>query len=470
MKHAWPVKQAWARLAAGSLVAILCDGCAVKPVSPPKVDVPQQWVAAHPSGTVAVTTEWFRGFGSEELDELVANAYRTNQDLAAADARVRQADARARAAGAALLPDVSAGANGVFFAGHSPNGSVTETDYAALLSASYEIDFWGKNRAARMAARSMREASESDEAVVALTMVTGIANTYFRLIAQRERVDLARQTLTNATQLLALVEARRAANLSNPVELAQQRAVVAAAEVHVKELEQQEVEQQAALAILVGKMPGTVAVDGRHLADFTPPRVSPGMPAELLARRPDVFASEASLQAAHADLLQARAAFFPSLTLTGTAGLANPSVAAAVQTLTGLGPTMSLGADVVQSIFNGGRLRAARDEALGKEQEMLAQYRGTVLSALWDVEVALSAIERLDQQEDAQKRGVEQSERALAGAQARYRAGSGDFLAVLDAQRSLVTAQEQWSQYQLARLQAAVGLCKALGGGWVQRH
>jgi NodT family efflux transporter outer membrane factor (OMF) lipoprotein len=464
------MKHASARLATGSLVAILCGGCAVKPASPPHVDVPAHWVAENPTGTVAVTSEWFRSFGSEELDELVASAYRNNQDLAAADARVRQADARARAAGAALLPDVSAGGNGVFFAGHSPNGSVTETDYAALLSASYEVDFWGKNRAARMSARSAAEASESDQAVVALSMVTGVANTYFRLIAQRERVELAKQTLTNATQLLAFIEARRAANLSNPVELAQQHAVVAAAQVHVREVEQQAAEQEAALAILVGKMPGSVAVAAQHLADFARPRVSPGLPAELLARRPDVFTAEASLQAAHADLLRARAAFFPSISLTGTAGLANPSVAAAVQTLTGFGPTMSLGADVVQSIFNGGRLRAARAEAVGKEEEMLAQYRGAVLAAFWDVEVALSAIEHLDKQEGAQKDGVEQSERALTGARARYQAGSGDFLAVLEAQRSLVTAQEQFSQYQLARLQAAVGLCKALGGGWAQKH
>jgi NodT family efflux transporter outer membrane factor (OMF) lipoprotein len=436
----------------------------------PQVDVPRHWSSEVPAGSDAVTSDWFRGFGSQELDDLVASAYRDNQDLAAADARMRQADARARAAGAALLPDVNAGASGVFFAGHSPDGSVTETDYAALLSASYEIDFWGKNRAARMSARARREASESDKAVVALSTATGVANTYFHLIAQRERVELAKRTLSNAAQLLELIEARRTANLSNPVELAQQRAVVAGAEVHSKEVEQQELEQEAALAILVGKLPGTITVAAGHLSEVAPPRVSPGLPAELLARRPDIFAAEANLRAAHADVLQARAAFFPSVTLTGTAGLANPAVAAAVRTLTGLGPTMSLGADVVQSVFNGGRLRAARDEAAGKEEELLAQYRGAVLAALWDVEVALSAIERLDRQEGAQKQSIEQSEQALAGAQARYRAGAGDFIVVLEAQRSLVTAQEQWNQYQLARLQAAVGLCKALGGGWVQKR
>jgi NodT family efflux transporter outer membrane factor (OMF) lipoprotein len=454
----------------GCLAAGLSCGCAVKPAPPPQVDLPQQWSVASAPGAAAVTSEWFRGFGSEELDELVATAYSNNQDLQAADARVRQADARARAAGAALLPEVSAGGNGTFYAGHSHDGTLTETDYSGLLSASYEIDFWGKNRAGQLSARALREASESDKAVVALTTVTEVANTYFQVLELRERVALANRTLSNAKQLLDLVEARRAVNLSNPLEVAQQRGVVAAAEIHVKEVEQQEMEQEAALAILVGKVPGTLAVKARDLSGLSPPQVSAGLPAELLARRPDVFSAEATLQSAHADLLQARAAFFPSVTLTAGAGLANPAVNAAVNSLPGLGPSLTLGADVVQSIFNGGRLRAARDEAVGKEEEMLAQYRKAVLAALWDVNVALSAIEHLDRQEVAQRDSLEQGERALAGAQARYRAGSGDFLAVLDAQRSLVTVQEQLSQYRLARLQAAVGLCKALGGGWVQKR
>jgi multidrug efflux system outer membrane protein len=463
------MRHVWAFSFVGSLIAILCCGCAVQPAQLPQVEMPQHWSATDAPGA-AVTVEWFRAFGSEELDELITTAYRNNWDLQAADARVRQADARARAAGAALLPDVSAGTNAVTYTGHSTSGTVHETDYAALLSASYELDFWGKNRAARLSARAQRDTSESDKAVVALSTVTGVANTYFQIIATRERVEFAKQTLANAKRLLEVVEARRAVNLSNPVEVAQQRGVVAAAEVRMRELEQQEAEQQAALAILSGKVPGTFSVSARHLSDFRAPRVSPGLPSGLLTRRPDLSSAEASLQAAHGDVLQARAAFFPSITLTGSLGLANPAVAAAVDTLTGTGPTSTLGVDVVQSIFNGGRLRAARDEALGKEDEMVAQYRKVVLEALWDVEVALSAIERLEAQESAQLQGVEQGKQALAGAQARYQAGSGDFLAVLDAQRSLVTVQEQLSQYRLARLQAAVGLCKALGGGWVQKH
>lgn len=458
------------RIGAVMLLAALCDACAVEPASPPKVDLPKSWDTAGPASATAVTSDWFRGFGSKELDALIAAAAVGNWDLQAAGARVRQADARARAAGAALLPDVTVGPSGVFYAGHSHDGSANETDYGLLMSASYEIDFWGKNRAAKMSAVALREASESDRAVVALTILTGVAKTYFQVVALRERVELTRQTRRNARQLLQIVEARRAVDLSNPLEVAQQRALVSAAEIQVKAMEQQEAEQEAALATLVGKMPGTLILNATHLSDFRAPDVSPGMPAELLARRPDVFSAEANLRSAHADLLQARAAFFPSVTLTGNTGVQNPAVQAAVLTLPGLGPTVSVGADIVQTVFDGGRLRAARDEARGKEEEMLTQYRAAVLAALWDVEVALGSIDRLRQQEEAQKQSVVENERALAGAQARYQAGSGDFLAVIDAQRTLLSAQEQWNQYELDRLQAVVGLCKALGGGWMQKY
>jgi outer membrane protein, multidrug efflux system len=167
--------------------------------------------------------------------------------------------------------------------------------------------------------------------------------------------------------------------------------------------------------------------------------------------------------------LQARAAFFPSITLTGAGGVQNPAVQAALLTLPGSGPTLTLGAALAQSIFDGGRLRAARDEASAKELEMIAHYRATILAALWDVETALSAIGHLDLEADAQRESLTQSELALSGAQARYGAGSGDFLTVLDTERAAITAREQMTQYKLARLQAAVGLCKALGGGWEEK-
>ena len=416
-----------------------------------------------------MSTDWFRAFGSAELDSLIASAEQDSLDLQAADARLRQADARARAAGAGILPQVDFNASSTQFQGHSSQGSGHETDSSALVSASYEVDFWGKNRAARDSARLLEKSSEADRAVVALSTVTSVANTYFQVVALREDVETAELTLSTARKVLELVSARRAAGIATPAEIALQRAAVAAAEVRVRELEGQKFEAEAALAILVGKTPGALEITQRRLADFTEPRVAAGLPAQLLARRPDVFSAEETLRSAHADLVQARAAFFPSITLTGAGGVQNPAVQAALLTLPGAGPSLTVGAALTQSIFDGGRLRAARDEASAKELEMIAHYRAAVLAALWDVEIALSAIGHLEQQASSQAESLSQSELALAAAQARYQAGSGDFLTVLDAQRAAIAAREQMTQYKLARLRAAVGLCKALGGGWAEK-
>ena len=445
-------------------------GCATHGAAPPRpADLPSGWSAAQAVDGTALSVDWFRAFGSAELDSLIAAAERDSLDLQAADARLRQADARARAAGAAILPQVDFGASSNTYTGHSGQGSAHETDSGALLSASYEVDFWGKNRDARDAALSLQKSSAADRAVVALSTVTSVANTYFQIVALREDRDSAELMARNTRRLLDLVNARREAGLANPTEVAQQRAAVATAEIRVRELDRQAVEAEAALAILVGKKPGALLIVQRRLLDLREPRVAAGLPVQLLTRRPDVFSAEETMRAAHADLLQARAAFFPSITLTGSGGVQNPAVQAALLTLPGTGPTLAVGAALTQSIFDGGRLRAARDEAGAKELEMIAHYRATILSALWDVETALAAIGHLDLETDAQQESLAQSELALAGAQARYGAGSGDFLTVLDSERAAITAREQMTQYKLARLQAAVGLCKALGGGWEEK-
>jgi outer membrane protein TolC len=194
--------------------------------------------------------------------------------------------------------------------------------------------------------------------------------------------------------------------------------------------------------------------------------IAPGLPSELLARRPDIFSAENSLAAAHADVAAARAALFPSMTLTASGGAQNPAMQAAVITLEGTGPSLIFGAAIVQSIFDAGRRRAVRDEATAKEQELLATYRSSILSALVDVETALAAVRHLELQQPAQAEYLLQSERASEGARLRFREGATDYLTLFEAQRLYYTARDQFSQYKLARLQAIIGLSRALGGGW----
>ena len=327
---------------------------------------PSQWTTAQLPGGSLPTQTWFQDFGSAELDALIANAYSNSLDLQAADARLRQADARARAAGAAILPQVDLDANSTTYAGHSSNGSAHETDYGALISASYEIDFWGKNRSARDSAEAARKASEADRAVVALSAVTGVADTYFQVVALRERLELAQQALDNTQRVLDVVQARRSEGLGNPTDEAQQRAAVANAEIHIKDLQQQQDAELAALAILVGKMPGTLQIQAQHLSELHAPAVSAGLPAELLARRPDVFAAEESCRRRMRIWRRREPHFFLPSCSPEAADVQNPAVNAAVISLAGFGPSLTAGAALTQAIFNGGRLRAARDEAAAR--------------------------------------------------------------------------------------------------------
>jgi NodT family efflux transporter outer membrane factor (OMF) lipoprotein len=265
---------------------------------------------------------------------------------------------------------------------------------------------------------------------------------------------------------MEVIEARYNAGAASAVELATQRATVANTELALPDLRQQEAAELGALALLSGHDPERFTVTGQPLSELKEPQVSAGLPSQLLTRRPDLLAAEASLVAAHADLRAAQAALFPTITLTGSGGLQNPAVQAAVTTLEGTGSALTLGAGIVQTIFDGGRRRAVRAEAAAREQELLANYRSAIRNALLDVETALSAIQHLEQQRAAQAESLAQSTRALEGAELRYRAGSGDYLTMLEAQRLLYAARDQASAYRLARLQALVNLGKALGGGW----
>ena len=410
--------------------------------------------------------DWFRGFGSAELNGLVSEALAGNLDLQAAAERIVQADARARQAHAALLPSVALNPNADFLAGHSSNGSSHELDYGVLLSASYEVDFWGRNRAKAQSAAYLGTAARADRETLRLTTEAAVAATYFQVLSLRERLVTARANVAAASTLLDVVQMRFKAGYATPVEVASERAALAALQAAIPTLEQSQTQALAALALLLGRPPEHFDVQGASLTSLHEPVVVPGIPAELLQRRPDVALAEANLAAAHADLAAARAALFPSLTLTAAGGAQNPAVNAAVDTLAGFGPSVSLTASLVQTIFDAGRLRAQAREAQSRERELLLAYRASILAALEDVETSLAAVARLDAARPAQEQLLAESERALEGATARYRKGYGDLLSVLQAQRTVYAARDALTQYRLARLQALVSLCKALGGGW----
>ncbi|HEV2701994.1 MAG TPA: efflux transporter outer membrane subunit [Steroidobacteraceae bacterium] len=455
---------------AAACAAALLAGCALQPPKPAAPEVPAAFENQASGAAAWPSRDWYQGFASPELNALIIQASRSNLDLAAARARLLQADARSRQAGAALLPGVDAGGTANFLAGHSADGSAHELDWSALLSTSYEVDFWGKNRATANAARFLGAAARADQDTVALTTLAAVADGYFDLLSLRERLRIAQSNLDAAQSLLDAVQARFNAGAADPVQLATQRTVLATAQLAIPDLRQRESEALSALALLEGRQPEQFQIAGATLDSLAEPQVAPGLPVELLTRRPDVYLAEANLRAADADLVAARAAMLPTLTLTAAGGVQNPAMNAAVIALAGTGPGLNLGVGLTQSIFDGGKLRAERDEARARDEELLATYRKTILASLVDVENALAALHNLDSAREFQSESLAQSQQAFDGAQLRYRQGAGDFLTVLEAQRNLYAARDQYSQYKLARLQALVALCKSLGGGWTLRE
>lgn len=428
---------------------------------PPKVDLPAEWSAGTPDHPAWPDKQWWQRFGSAELTRLVDEGQSGNLELAGALERVKQAEAGARIAGVSLLPTASfsSGANRSVPIG-SGSGS---TSASSALQVSYEVDFWGRNKASVASAQASLAANRFDRQTVALTVTSGIVATYLQVLSLRDRLAVARQHVANAEQLLALVEAQKSAGAASSLDLARQRSAVAQRKSDIPDLIQQEREAQSALAILLGKAPQTFTVAEGGLASITLPEVAPGLPSELLARRPDIRRAEADLAAANANVAVARANLFPSISLTGAMGTQSSAL---LSLLNAPNLVANVSASLFTPIFDGGRLKRERDIAISRKQEVVQAYRATVIAALSEVDNALGQVHSLDEQQRLKTVELDQARQAYDLAEIRYKLGAEDFMTVLDTQRALSDVQNDMGILKLRRLQATVALYKALGGGW----
>ena len=441
-------------LATIGLVFLL--GCATtSPVLEPRVAPPATYSEAATPDAAQLSGDWWKTFNSAELQALVEEALAGSPDLAIAGERVRQAEAQVRAAGASLFPSLDLGF-GTRKARDSESSSTT-------LSASYEVDLWGRNAAGVRGAQAALRATAFDREAARLTLLGGVATAYFEVLSLRGRLAVSRENLGISERVLRVVEVRARNGAVSPLDVARQQATVLSQRAGLLSLEQLERQTLAALAVLVGRLPEGFEVHAAALDALAVPSISPGLPAELLVRRPVLASAEASLAAANADLSAARAALLPSIQLTGSAGVASGALLAF---LGGPSTGVALAASVLQPIFDGGRLKSQVAIAASRERELVEGYRKAILAAFADVESALAAAGRLAQREALQVQVQERAREALRLAEVRYREGADDLLSVLDAQRTLFDAQDQLALTRLDRLEASVALFRALGGGW----
>ena len=452
-------------------LCLLLNACAASlPAVDSGVAAPTAWQYAERDAAQLNNQRWWTQFGSPQLNRLIEQARRDSFDVAAAVARVRQAQATAVIAGAPLLPEVkfnlSTSHQKLLRGQGGPDLDATQSNdtvnsFGANLSASYEVDFWGGRAAARASALHSLRASASDQATVELTLLSNVADRYAQTLAARQREQIAELNLANARNVLELVQTRYDAGSATALELAQQQSLVASQQRQLPLIQQLAQESRIPLAALLGQPVQALDLGTEPFQALTWPRIGSGVPSQLLSRRPDLAKAEAELAAAQADVRVARAAMLPAVTLGATFG---SDAGKAVEILRS--PYYTLTGGLVAPIFNNGRLTAERDKARARQDELLQTYRGAIINGFADVEKALSNITRLDQQRQWQTQELQAAQNALRIAESRYQAGAEDWLSVLDSQRTLYTAQDLNVQLRLSRLQASIALYKALGGGW----
>jgi NodT family efflux transporter outer membrane factor (OMF) lipoprotein len=452
-----------------ALVGALLAACSVGPrYHKPDIPVAEQWDAPiePPQASVWPESDWWHRFGSPRLDELIAQAEHSNDDLAGAMARIQEADAELRIAGAPLLPTVDLAATGTRErASVTGEGFNTYNVFNPVLAASYELDFWGKNRAARDAARALAVASRYDRETVALTVISSVATTYLQALELRERIEVAEQNLANGQKILKGLAFQQQVGTATGLDVAQQETAVALLNAAIPPLKEQFRQTVYALAVLIGKTPETVDVTEGTLNDLKVPEVVAGLPSELLARRPDVAEAEQQLISANADIGVARAELFPSIELTASGGYESGALSSLVNPAH---RAWAVSAGLTQPIFHGGALRGQLAYSKARYTELLTTYHKTVLTALSNVESALVAARQTSDQEIRQADAVAKARRAYEFAQAQMTAGTINVLTVLNTENALFSAKDTLVQVQYSHLQALIDLYTALGGGWRQ--
>ena len=358
----------------------------------------------------------------------------------------------------------TAGSSASALLGTSSNTPTTILN--ASFAASYQLDLFGRNRALYKSAQDAATATRWNRQTVQLTSLASTATTYLTIVANRERIAFAKQDVKDSDGILNLIRLRQTAGTATDLDVAQQAALVANLKASIPPLEVVVNQNIAALAILLGTPPERVRVSGSTVLKAFVPTIAPGIPSEVLTLRPDVEMAEATLGSAHANLVAARAAFFPTINLTAQGGFES----LALKTLFSPASTFySIAGNLAQPIFDGGLLQAEFDLVKGQQDTDLANYRKAVITAFSDVDKALTALKLYAQQEELTKQSLVASRRAYDLSRQRLEQGVLDVVTLLQTEQTLFTTQDTLVQVRLLRLMEAVALYQALGGAYAGR-
>lgn len=466
-----------AALPAALLSALLLAACAgAPPYQRPTAEVPAQWRAEAPWRTAAPRDDerkgaWWRLFDDPALDALQQRALQHNQSVAAARARLEQARALTRAAGASLLPRLDASARGgrqqpsanraTYSA--NPGAALAQSEFAFGLAASYELDLFGRVASEQAASTASAQQARAELENTLLVLSADLANLYFGLRATDSEIKVVQQGIALQERALAVQDTRHSSGAASGLDLAQQQALLDATRTQLELLARQRLQIEHALATLVGAPASNFSLAPAPLsstAGAPPPPAA--LPSDLLERRPDIAAAERAVAAANAQIGITRAAAFPSIALGAAAGQQS-------RALSGLfdAPSMlwSFGASLGANLFDGGRNDALQDASRAAHAQAVAAYRQTVLRAFQEVEDGLGGLQALARARLRAEAAVGSAQRVLDIATARYQGGAASYLDVVTAQQNVLNNERLSTQLLGQQLSATAFLAKALGGG-----
>lgn len=478
------MKTVYIKSAVALAVAALMSACGTVGkdfVAPQGVDATAAYrhAAAAPQDQAArLPAQWWTVFNDATLSQLEERALHDNPTVRAAAQRLVQARAQLGVTRAGELPTVgvSAGVSNSRTSAESPMGatfghqSIKGTEYSIGANFSYEIDLWGRVRRAVEAADAQALAAQDDRDGVMLMLSSQVATTYWQLRGLDAELAILNNALATRRESQQLIEARFNAGLSNELDVSRTRIERANAEADIQEVQRQRNTLEHALAVLVGASPSQpiLAPAAGDVATNLPqpPAIPVGLPASLLGQRPDLAASVATLKAFNAQVGVAEGAYYPSVSLTGNFGYASETLSNLAQ---GSARQFSIGPLALSlPVFEGGRIRNNVNLAKARYDEAVANHEARLLTALREVEDALSDVQQRQQQGAVQAQAQQAAARAVQVAQARFDRGVSTYLDVTDAQRSALAADRAATQIRTQRLLAAVSVARALGGGWTQ--
>jgi multidrug efflux system outer membrane protein len=455
------------------VVALSLSACTVGPdYQRPDIDVPASWRIGETEAAEISNIAWWDQFQDPVLSSLVRTALANNKDLAIATANVDQAAAQYGIVRSAQFPQVSGAASAersrssatTAVAQARGGGGVQFNDFGVNLSASFELDIWGRLRRASESARASLLASQEGKGTVVLTVVTSVASGYIQLRALDRQLEIAKYTSESLGEAARLQKIRSEEGAVPESDYRQAESQYQEALARVPELEREIAQQENFINVLLGRNPGAIA-RGRNIDELIFPAVPGGLPASLLERRPDIRQAEENLIAANADIGVAKAALYPDISLTAFLGLESAQLS---NLFKGPSRVWSFGAGLAQPIFNAGRLTSQVALAEASQRQALYIYEKSIISAFQDVENAL-----VDRTKFAQVR-AEQAKNVLALfrfrdlAVLRYSEGATIYLEVANAEQSLFIAQLAYVATQSQLFQSYANLYKAMGGGWVE--